>query len=145
MKALYIFFAITFASISFAQDEVSDTLDTSISPLISVDSTTLDSAMMSHAEIYDYYYIKEFKLPQCRITVDSMQKQIIVMNDQIVDQRLQIQDLSQAFMSQKKITKEKDIQLNIEQAKNRKKTWAIIGGVAGGLVVGFITCFLIKN
>lgn len=144
MKKLILIISITISSLAYNQEiEISDSA--SILNVITMDSTVQDSAMMSANEIYDYYYIKKFKLPQCLKTADTLQIQIQQMDLQIQDMELRNQQLNQAFLHVKQINKEKDLQLKIEETKSNKKTWGIIGGVVGGFVTGFIVGYVTKK
>jgi len=118
-----------------------------LKPILTVrfDTITTDSAKMSFAEIYDYHYIKKKKLPQCLSTVDTLLKQIN-------DYKFQTKNLKDQYNDQKLLSKqsdliikEKEIQLNLERAKNRQKIWGIVGGTAGGIIIGVLVGVLIPK
>lgn len=139
MKSIITFIIILATTISFTQEEtlVADSIRSKVLN-IQLDTNTQDSSMMSHAEIYDYFYYKKVKFPQCMVTVDSLVKQSAEKSLQIKDLKINVATWTEKFNTSQKVAAERQVQLKIEQTKNRKKIWAIVGGTFGGLVTGFI-------
>lgn len=138
MKRILFIISFLAATFVFTQEEtpVADSVRTEID--FRMDTITQDSAMMSHAEIYDYYYYKKIKYPQCLSTVDTLVAQNNEKSLQIIDLKKNVETWEHKFNKSQKVVGEKDIQLHIEQARNNKKIWGIVGGTLGGLVTGFI-------